>query len=320
MPAFIPKNKNILKYDLFCALGRQAVGAALKTLGQGHLGILLPEFICRDIPETCRKMGFSVHWYSVDRQLRPVGLASKPACRAILAVHYFGFPQDLKPFQTYCRRTGAQLIEDAAHSFLSKSPKGKALGSVGDFGISSFRKILPIANGAALSTKKPFQKNFIWPKQKRSFASEFWKFKKTLGTKSPWLFSRLRRLWHPLAELQSRLTLTCELQPPFPGLAVTLRKLSPRHEILRRQRAWKKFNRLGPKVGVRPVFSRLPANVCPYGYAFWGKPVNRILEIAAEKEGFSVISWPDLPPEIMGFAPKFYKDVRLVNFLKPCAN
>jgi len=262
-------------------------------------------------------MGFTVRWYAVDHQLRPLGLSKQPVCRAILAVHYFGFPQDLKPFQAYCRRTGALLIEDAAHAFLSKTPQGQPLGSAGDFGIFSFRKTLPIADGAALAVKKPRKKKMLLPKQKQSFRGEFWRLKKTMGTKFPRLFSSLRRLWHPLVKLQSRLPLSFELQSPFAGLADTLRVLSPRHEILRRQAAWKKFNRLGFKAGVRPVFARLPRNVCPYGYAFRGKPINRVLEKAAEMEGFSVIRWPDLPTTVHGKKITGQGSVGLVNFLLP---
>lgn len=315
------RGTTILKYDLYCALGRQALGVALQTLGQGHLGILLPEFICRDVPETCHRMGFTVHWYSVDKKLRPVGLARKPACRAILAVHYFGFPQDLRPFQAYCRRTGARLIEDAAHAFLSRNSQGKSLGTAGDFGIFSFRKSLPLPNGAGLIAQPPLRKHLLSLEQSRqqdgNLQDILWKFKKTFAKNFPRLSCSVRRFLRPLARLRSRIQLTSNLQYPFRSLTGALRNLSEQQEILRRRRAWAKFYRLGAKAGVRPVFSHLPPNTCPYGYAFWGKFKDPIMEKAAEEDGFSVIRWPDFPKRIQGQKKSQQGSVGLVNFLLP---
>jgi len=302
-------------------LGRQALGAALRTLGQGDLGILLPEFICRDVPETCRKMGFTVRWYEVDRQLRPLGLSKQPACRAILAVHYFGFPQDLKPFQAYCRRTGAHFIEDAAHAFLSKTPQGKPLGSAGDFGIFSFRKTLPLPDGAALRAGS------VWRGATRRAtrclagkpASRRLEFvKKNILQRWPRAGFELRRLLRPLRTFCERLIPTPEFQPPFPGLGKALQALKPLKEIQRRQKAWKEFHRLALQAGVSPLRGGLPPGACPYGYAFRSHHPPDAMRRAAAAAGFSLIRWPDLPGEIRGPIPHFYQNVYFINFLESC--
>ena len=310
-----------LQYDFYLRLGRQALGVALKTLGRGDLGILLPEFICRDVPETCRRMGFAIRWYRVNARLQAVGLSQMPACRAVLAVHYFGFQQDLRPFQKYCEKTGAVLIEDAAHGYLSTDPGGKQLGTTGDFGIYSFRKILPIPDGAALVTKASWKKKIPALGEKtlsqNPGLARLWTAKIAFAKRFPGLLVVARRVWKPIKSVLVDSRAHHDPQSPHPGLPETLRRLDQKQEIKRRQSAWKKLKRLGVRVGVRPVFSRLPKGVCPYGFAFRGTPRDRSLEHEALRQGFSIIQWPDLPREIRN--RKSHKDFRvgLVNFLLP---
>jgi dTDP-4-amino-4,6-dideoxygalactose transaminase len=66
-----------------------------------------------------------------------------------LLVHYFGFPNALDEAQSLCNELGWRLVEDCAHSFLSKY-RGTVVGTIGDASIHSYRKLLPIPDGAAL--------------------------------------------------------------------------------------------------------------------------------------------------------------------------
>ena len=79
-----------------------------------------------------------------------MSLLNSQQCKAVLAVNYFGFAQDLAPFREYCLRTGATLVEDNAHGFLSKDASGVLLGTRADLGITSIRKTFRLVNGAAL--------------------------------------------------------------------------------------------------------------------------------------------------------------------------
>ena len=79
-----------------------------------------------------------------------MGLLNSQQCKAVLAVNYFGFAQELAPFREYCLRTGATLIEDNAHGFLSKDTSGVLLGMRTGLGITSIRKTFRLVNGAAL--------------------------------------------------------------------------------------------------------------------------------------------------------------------------
>jgi len=60
--------------------------------------------------------------------------------KAILLVHYAGFPARLRELRAIADRHGIPLIEDAAHS-LGASYAGQGIGTLGDYGIFSLQAI-----------------------------------------------------------------------------------------------------------------------------------------------------------------------------------
>jgi perosamine synthetase len=60
--------------------------------------------------------------------------------RAIVVVHYAGFPADLNALRRIADQNGITLIEDAAHS-LGAEYAGQGIGTIGDYAIFSFQAI-----------------------------------------------------------------------------------------------------------------------------------------------------------------------------------
>lgn len=78
-----------------------------------------------------------------------------PQIKSVLVIHYFGFMQtDIEKIAEICKKNNKYLIEDCAHSLLSKH-KNKELGSFGDASFFSLHKILPIENGGILQINNP---------------------------------------------------------------------------------------------------------------------------------------------------------------------
>jgi perosamine synthetase len=69
-----------------------------------------------------------------------VAAAISPRTKAIVVVHYAGFPADLRGLREIADQRGISLIEDAAHSLGAKYD-GQSIGTVGDFGIFSLQAI-----------------------------------------------------------------------------------------------------------------------------------------------------------------------------------
>lgn len=78
--------------------------------------------------------------------------------KAILVVHYAGFPARLRELRAIADRHGIPLIEDAAHS-LGASYAGQGIGTLGDYGIFSLQAIkhMTTIDGGMLTLKDSAQ-------------------------------------------------------------------------------------------------------------------------------------------------------------------
>jgi len=76
--------------------------------------------------------------------------------RAVVVVHYAGYPCDMQPIVDLCKEKNIFLIEDCAHS-PGAQIDGKMCGSWGDIGCFSFftNKNLSVGEGGMTSTRNP---------------------------------------------------------------------------------------------------------------------------------------------------------------------
>jgi perosamine synthetase len=77
-----------------------------------------------------------------------------PYTKAIMPVHWGGYPCDMDEIQVLAKKHNLLIIEDAAHA-LGATYKNKAIGSIGDFTCFSFQAIkhLTTGDGGALCCK-----------------------------------------------------------------------------------------------------------------------------------------------------------------------
>jgi dTDP-4-amino-4,6-dideoxygalactose transaminase len=96
---------------------------------------------------------------SLERPLMSVADVRKkitPRTRAIIPMHYAGYPCDMDELRTLSRSQGLRIIEDDAHAVGSKLGSDKC-GAMGDIGCFSFfaNKNLPAGEGGMLTTSDP---------------------------------------------------------------------------------------------------------------------------------------------------------------------
>ncbi len=85
-----------------------------------------------------------------------VAAAIGPKTKAIVVVHYAGFPVDLSAMRRLADQNGIALIEDAAHA-LGARCAGAPIGTIGDFGIFSLQAIkhMTTIDGGVLTMRNP---------------------------------------------------------------------------------------------------------------------------------------------------------------------
>ncbi len=115
--------------------------------------VLVPSYICKVVPEAVEGFGAQVVYYGITKDCRiDFGdLESKleRSPRALIAAHYFGFPQPAADLRTFCDRHRLYFIEDCAHVLRSER-EGELLGTFGDASVFSLRKFFPLYDGAEL--------------------------------------------------------------------------------------------------------------------------------------------------------------------------
>ncbi len=320
----------------YYSFARFAFQDALSLCGVGPGDVvLLPAFICRDVLAPVHALGGVVHFYGVDRHLQPVINSIPDQPKAILAVNYFGFPQQLSALEHLARQTGAVIIEDNAHGWLSQDTSGVNLGQRTGIGFTSFRKTIRVVNGAFLDADVN-----LFPKC-TSLAA--------LGrpiSETPLPLGHLTRLAISKMEQISRLPLmnssrtairairrisgrptipvsdeSEHVMPDNPAIhqsaLTTLQQLN--HDVERRRRQ-SRFaliaNRLRNE-NFNLIYDSLPLGTVPWAVPFYTEPGRlHLARRALRGLGAEIISWPDLPEATRSVSPDYFHQVHVVTLMK----
>jgi dTDP-4-amino-4,6-dideoxygalactose transaminase len=126
------------------------------NIGRGH-SVLVPAYHCPAMVSPLAWLGIQPIFHPIrpDTSVDIDALARlvRPDTRAVIAVHYFGFIQDLRPLRQFCDARGLLLIEDCAHAFFGNIA-GRPIGQYGDYAIASIMKFLPVYEGGCLVSSK----------------------------------------------------------------------------------------------------------------------------------------------------------------------
>jgi hypothetical protein len=293
----------------------------------------MPEYICRDLLSSLNAMGIIAAYYPIGDDLKPATSFNQwPIAKAVLAVNYFGFPQNLNVFREYCDKYSAVLIEDNAHGFLSQDSLGMNLGFRGDIGIFSFGKTVMLASGSAVSFSnnlalegEPEQLPFV-----DSGKNIFLKIKYFLH-RIPILSVIASNFVVRIVRKIRRITTGYEIEissvhseqiipdhpNPSKSLLKVLNSIDFSKERARRRRIYLEYCNIIKDFGADPVFPFLLEKVVPYGIPFFASDdvAKKIQDFAASMSGYDVFRWPELPEEIHKKYNPLYRKIWVINFL-----
>jgi dTDP-4-amino-4,6-dideoxygalactose transaminase/CelD/BcsL family acetyltransferase involved in cellulose biosynthesis len=139
--------------------GRHALfhGVRALDLGQGD-EVLVPAWYHGAEVEALVRAGIVPRFYEVGPQLGPdpaeLEAQLGPPVRALLLIHYFGFPQEASAWVAWCQAKGLLLFEDAAQGWLG-TIGDRPLGSFGNLVVFCPYKMVGVPDGAALLLDQP---------------------------------------------------------------------------------------------------------------------------------------------------------------------
>ena len=139
--------------------GRGALWRGIKLFGlRQNDKVLVPSYHCGVEVEAVLQGNVGIEFYRIKDDmtvdLRMLEEQIKAGYKAVLVIHYYGFPQPIEAIRQLCRKHNVHLIEDCAHALFS-SYGGKPLGTYGDIAIFSPTKSLALPDGGALLINNP---------------------------------------------------------------------------------------------------------------------------------------------------------------------
>jgi len=302
---------------LFFGLGRDALVFGLEALKiEPSASILIPAYMCDSTIKPLRNLGYNIIFFDVKDDLNfdlnmIERLIKSSNIKAILAVHYFGFPCQTDALFGLCKRYNVRVVEDCSHSYLTQID-GRSVGSFGDMAIYSMRKTLATPDGGALKLNvsmptypKSIKKKMPWFKEILYFGSRalesticFIGFPNLYSTKIEKLKKFIRDILFNRHD-NDGLAIQC---PPI-EISYQLRaylhdKIYKTHIIKRRQHNYNLLAAATENLGLKCLLPQLPDGCVPQYFIL--KDPGKQLTSWFREHGLGAVNWPgsELPQEI----------------------
>ena len=264
--------------------GRGALWHAIQSM---HLSpsdtVLVPSYHCGVEIEAVSMAGAQLRYYDVQEDLTidvsDLKNRIDAGTRAILLIHYFGFPQPVEEIKAICSTSNIMLVEDCSQALFS-SFNGKALGTFGDMAIFSQRKTLPLPDGGALLLNN----SELTPALPAKRPSDYVAIKKTLGmlfrsmlnlnphNELPYPFERMATVINRLVARKSGIRYSTGMEIDIDRCCLTMSGTSKQimnrtrieHVIQQRRDNYTRLlGHLTESPCIRIVRDQLPDGVCP---------------------------------------------------------
>jgi hypothetical protein len=259
--------------------------------------ILIPNYICKSLLVPIIKLNINYTFYNVDDNFtfKLSEIKKKASVKDyLLIVHYFGQPQNINLILNFCKKNKIKLIEDNAHGYSGKY-RGKLLGTLGEVGFSSPRKILKVDSGGILFYKKKIissklnkyylPKLSIFKNILKKIPIYFY-FKNRFYNQSNFYFNRIAKLENSLMNYSADINSDNLIKSINWGLLSGIRR-----------RRWSKVVEILKKKNCKPIW-RLPlADTCPWLVPFYAKNKfyrDKIIAWGVNCD-IKIITWPNLP-------------------------
>jgi len=282
---------------LFVTSGREAIYQIIKSLSLSkEEKILLPSYLDWAILDPFVRASTEIRFYKIKKNLEidleDIQEKIDGKTKAILIIHYFGFPQPLTDIKKLKEKL--LVIEDTTHSLFSLH-EDKPSGSFGDISFASFRKMLPIPDGAMICYRNEHIPISDLPDQGIWHLN--YKEKRELGLYYKGNFIRTgNKIHRKLSQIYFE-----SAEELLQEIYTNPRKMSEKSkELLERLRIEEIINQrrknfiylLGEDFDeITPFHKNLPDGICPLGFPILSKNRNELEQHLIKKKVYSPVHW-----------------------------
>jgi len=284
--------------------GRDSIALASQHFKLGAQDtVLLPGYLCDTISAAfagkCKLLYYDIREdFSIDVN-SVEDIFSKHRIKVFYIIHYFGFlHENLEQISKLCKKYGALLWEDHAHSALSNMNYDYA-----DAMLFSFRKVLPVPDGGGIWLQDNSTLNLVSGSSPTSDILSLLIFAK----RRLWCTNkRLRSVAHSLARKNvnslSQGQKKIIVRPVSHMSRRMIRSADTKRIACDRRFLFDKWQQFIAETRFDPVFSKLPEDVCPQGFPIWIANPNQLLQELEVHKVFLKIQWP-LPEYLRSVCP-----------------
>ncbi len=261
--------------------------------------ILIPEYICDVLLHPIYNIGLKPIFFPIRDNFEPnwnvmKSLTSKKT-KALIMVHYFGQPQNIEQYVSFCKKNELKLIEDNAHGH-NGSYKGKKIGTFGDIGITSPRKIININSGGLLYIDSKYKVQDNFNTYKPTFMRSL-NISTNLKIKIKKIFKKRPSYEDPTAFREVAISDYLIDKKSYNTL------LNNDWDLLikERRKQYDKLNTFVLESSLKPVYKSLSADCNPWCFPALAKDQKEAIRWFdwGWKNNKEIFSWPTLPKEIL---------------------
>lgn len=268
--------------------------------------IYIPSYICSDVTIPLTEMGQLITYYPCKDNLEPdwewLENNITNDCKALLLVHYFGFPNDIDYALTFANQHNIILLEDCAHSFLTRI-HGKIIGTFGEAGFYSYHKTLPIPDGAGIYDQRTSDANLQkYIDQTNQIISLEWTKRLVIALLHNLYMTSF--IWNILSHSYNQLK-SPPASKPASRMSALSEKILHSYEsdfdnlIKSRRNNYELLaNELNYLETCTLLFPDLDEGICPYALPITVEDPAQYISYL-NRQGVPAQRWPDLPKEVL---------------------
>lgn len=286
--------------------GRTAFKYGLIYLGlKKNDCIMMPDYFCDILMDPLKDLGIKPIFYNIKKDFttdwKSLPKKYKKKVKALLFINYFGYEENKKKFQVFCKSKKIFLIEDNCHSIKVGKYNKK---QVSDIIFYSVKKIIKLAySGGVLEINQKINKNKLLnmnlKKYRVGLIDKFNNFLEinylSLKRQLKYFFLKIPNYSKLNGIKNTKVSQDFLIDDYSKKIILEKNFKQIKSKRLKNYQLWKDF--CSKNEFILPIKRRLKKNIIPWLYPVYikNKKLRNQILFFGWKNGYSITTWPSLP-------------------------